>query len=65
MVGKKSIWSLNIDWADNGGLAVLKCLKCRKVFAHVFLTHKDVWNDIDAWKNPIVDKHNLEHLKKV
>ena len=52
-------WDLVVDVADNGSLAVLKCLKCREKFAHVFLTSEDFWVDVNLWKKDIIDKHNL------
>lgn len=60
-------YSLNIDFAENGALAVLKCQRCRRTWARVFLdSERDYAKDSFAsWRKPIMVEHDLTHKKKV
>jgi hypothetical protein len=60
-------YSLDIDYAENGAMALLKCQSCGKRWARVFENpsddiHKD---SFASWRKPIMIEHDLEHKNKV
>lgn len=58
-------YSLNIDFADNGCLCVLKCDKCSKKWVRVFENpSKDIIEgSFLSWRKPLMDEHNLSHKR--
>lgn len=58
-------YSLDIDFAENGAMARLKCQSCRKCWARVFENPSDdVLRDSFAlWHKPIMKEHDLIHKR--
>ena len=56
-------YSLNIDFAQNGALCILKCQSCGKRWAWVFENPSDdVRKDTFAsWRKPLMKEHDVEH----
>jgi hypothetical protein len=59
-------YSLNIDFAENGAMVLLKCQSCRKRWARVFENPSDdVRKDsFKSWRETLMKEHDLEHGKK-
>lgn len=59
-------YAIDIDYADNGAMVLLKCQSCRKRWARVFENpSEDARKDSFAsWRKPLMVQHDLEHKNK-